>query len=233
MKEDFDENTSSSAPRGDGQYTPRNGTADATLNGNGYRPRRQNFDIWSAAEILAHRWHWPIVCGILAGGAFFTLGWFYVQPKFTATAKLMRYETPGTEDFLKTQPLTQQTFSEVLAAPELKKRVGENSKPPMSQDEVSKRLKVDPVDESDVVNVYLTASTPQEAVDLANVYGQEATNYTSQLQAKQAGELANMYLKKQVEQMDTNITELAAQFRGMSQTSQGTNKSNAAFSGES
>jgi protein involved in polysaccharide export with SLBB domain/capsular polysaccharide biosynthesis protein len=233
MNEDFDQNGSSSAPRGDGNDASHNGTASATLNGNGYSRRRKNFDIWSAAEILAHRWHWPIVCGILAGGAFFTLGWFYVQPKFTAVAELLRYETPGTSDFLKTQPLTQQTFSEVLAAPELKKRAGENSKPPLSQDEISKRLRIDPIDESDIVRVYLTASTPQEAVDLANIYGEQATNYTSQMQAKQAGELANMYLRQQVEQMDTNITELAAQFRGMPQALQGTNKQSSAFSGES
>ena len=224
MKEDFDENASSAAPRGDGHSTSRNGTAGATLNGNDYYRRRKNFDFWSAAEILAHRWHWLIVCGILAGGAFFTLGWFYVQPKFTAVAELLRYETPGTSDFLKTQPLTEQTFSELLAAPELKRRVGENSKPPMSQDEVSKRLKVDPIDESDIVKVYLSASTPQEAVALANLYGEQATNYTSQLQALQAAQVADTYLKQQVEQMDNDISTLMDKFRGMPGVSQASNK---------
>src|SRR3569833_195223 len=92
MKEDFDENAGSSAPAGDNHYTSRNGTAGATVNGGGPYHRRKNFDFWSAAEILAHRWHWPIVCGILVAGAFFTLGWFYVQPKFTAVAELLRYE---------------------------------------------------------------------------------------------------------------------------------------------
>ncbi len=233
MKEDFDENVDSNAPRGDGHNTSRNGTAGPTLIGNGHYPRRKNFDIWSAAEIMAHRWHWPIVCGILAAGAFFTLGWLYIQPSYTAVAELQRYETPGPSDFLKTQPVSSQTFSEVLAAPDLKKLVGENAKPPMSEDEVSKRLKVDPIDESDIVKIYLSASTPQEAVTLANLYGAEATNYTSQLQAKQAAELANMYLKQQVEQMDKDITELASQFRGMPQAAQGSNKPTAALSGES
>jgi len=222
MNEDFDENESSSAPRGE-HSAPRNGTASATLNGNGYHGRK-DFDFWSAAEILAHRWHWLIVCGILVAGAFFTLGWFYVQPKFTAVAELLRYETPGTSDFLKTQPLTSQTFSELLAAPDLKRVVGENSKPPMSQDEVSKRLKVDPIDESDIVRVYLTASTPPEAVALANLYGQEATNYTSQLQARQAAEVADTYLKQQVEHMDKDIETLMDKFRGMPGVAQASNK---------
>ena len=224
MKEDFDENGGSAESRGDGQFNSRNGTAGATLNGNRPYSRRKTFDFWSAAEILAHRWHWPIVCGILAAGAFFTLGWFYVQPKFTAMVELLRYETPGTSDFLKTAPLTSQTFSELLAAPELKRRVGEKTKPPMSQDEVSRRLKVDPIDESDYLKVYLTASTPQDAVELANLYGQEATNYTSQLQALQAAQVADTYLKEQVAQMDKDITDLTERFRGMPGTSQAANK---------
>ena len=224
MNDDFDANAESSAPRGNGHFTPGSGAAGATLIGNGHYRRRKNFDIWSAAEILAHRWHWPIVCGILAAGAFFTLGWYKIQPRFTAIAELLRYETPGTSDFLKTQPLTAQTFSELLAAPEIKNRVGQNSKPPMSQDEVSRRLKVDPIDESDIVRVYLSASTPQEAVELANLYGQEATNYTSQMQAKQAGQLADTYLKQQVEHMNQDISDLVDQFRGMPGSSQASNK---------
>jgi protein involved in polysaccharide export with SLBB domain/capsular polysaccharide biosynthesis protein len=224
MKEEFDENAGSSGSAEDGHHASRNGTTSATLNGNSPYRRRKNFDFWSAAEILAHRWHWPIVCGILVGGAFFTLGWFYVQPKFTAVTKLQRYETPGISDFLKTSPLTPQTFSELLAAPDLKRRVGEKTKPPMSPDEISRRLKVDPLDESDIVNIYLTASTPQEAVELANLYSEESTNYTSQLQARQAAEVADTYLKQQVVQMDKDISDLTEQFRGMPGISQASNK---------
>lgn len=223
MNEDFEENATHSAPRRDGYSTSHDTTATANGN-NGYPRRRKNFDFWSAAEILAHRWHWPIVCGIIAGGAFFTLGWFYVKPTFTAVTSLMRYETPGTSDFLKTTPLTSQTFSELLGAPDLKRQVGQKSKPPMSQDEISKRLKVDPQEESDVIKVYLSASTPQEAVDLANLYGREATNYTSQLQAKQAALVANTYLKEQKEQMDKYIDDLTDQFRGMPAASSASNK---------
>ena len=223
MNEDFNEPAGSSNPRHDGNFTSHNGSAGATTNGNGYA-RRKTFDFWTAAEILAHRWHWPIVCGILAGGAFFTLAWFKLQPKYTAVTALLRYETPGTSEFLKTSPLTSQTFAELLAAPDLLKRVGESAQPPMSQDEMSKRVKVDPQEESDIIKVYLSASTPQEAVQLANLYGQEATNYTSQLQAKQAAAVADTYLKEQVEQMDKDISELTEQFRGMPAASQASNK---------
>jgi protein involved in polysaccharide export with SLBB domain/capsular polysaccharide biosynthesis protein len=212
MNEDFNEHAGSANARPDGHFTSTNG--NATANGNGYA-RRKAFDFWTAAEILAHRWHWLVVCGILVAGAFFTLGWFHFQAKFIAVTELLRYETPGTSDFLKTTPLTSQTFAELLAAPDLKSRVGDAAKPPLTQDEVSKRLKVDPLEESDVIKVYLSASTPQEAVDLANLYGQEATNYTSQLQARQAAVVADTYLKEQVTEMDKTIDDLRDQFRGM------------------
>src|SRR5579862_8993990 len=105
MNEDFEDNAERSAPRDEDRYTSH--SRGAHTNGNGYArnpasgyPRRKLFNFWTVAEILARRWHWPVVTGILAAGAFFTLGWYRVQPRFTATAELLRYETPGTSDFL-------------------------------------------------------------------------------------------------------------------------------------
>jgi protein involved in polysaccharide export with SLBB domain/capsular polysaccharide biosynthesis protein len=217
MNDDFDDHAGYSAPRDSGRASRRKASG-ATLNGNGHA-RPKSFDFWTVAEILARRWHWPIVCGIFAAGALFTLGWYYVQPKFTAVSELLRYETPGTSDFLKTTPLSSQTFAELLTAPELLRRVGASVQPPLLPDDLAKRVKVDPEDESDVVKISLSASTPDEAVQLANLYAHEATNYTSQLQATQAAQVADVYLKQQVQQMDQDIGALTAQFRGMPEAS--------------
>src|SRR3954466_14408629 len=108
MNDDFYDNDAHSGARGDDRFSSQR-PSGATSHGAGYI-RRKAFDFWTAAEILAHRWHWPIVCGILAAGAFFTLAWFKLLPKYTAVTELMRYETPGTSEFLKTSPLTSQTF---------------------------------------------------------------------------------------------------------------------------
>lgn len=221
MNEDFDDNAGSSAPRG-GRYTSHERNS---AHKNGHAPSRtKTFDAWTALEILTRQWHWPIVCAILAAGAFFTLGWFYVQPKFTASASLLRYETPGTSEFLKTSPLTSQTFADLLTAPDLLNLVSANTKPLVAPDELSKRVKVDPQEESDVVKISVSASTPEEAVQLANLYAWESTNYTSQLQAKQAAQVADSYLKEQVKQMDQDISELTSQFRGMPEASQASSK---------
>ncbi len=222
MNEDYDQNAGPEPQREDGNFSQHQNGASSNTNGNRYsrefphgKPRPKYFDFWSAADVLARRWHWLVVGGILAAGGFFVLGWSYVQPKFTATAELLRYETPGTSEFLKTSPLTAQTFSELITAPELMQRVAAKAQPPLAPDELPKRLKVDPQVESDFVKVYVAASTPQEAVQLANLYLNEVTNYTSQLQASHAARVADTYIKEDVMQMDQDIGTLTAQFRGM------------------
>lgn len=228
MNENFEDYAEQSAPRDEDRFTHSEssgakGNGYANRSSNGYR-RRKTFDFWTMAEIFARRWHWPVVCGILASGALFTLGWYYVQPNFTATAELLRYETPGTSEFLKTTPLTPQTFAELITAPELLRRAGVKMQPPLSADELAKRLTVDPQVDSDFVKVSVSASTEPDAVQLVNIYAQETTNYTSELQASQAAQVADTYLKEQVDHMDQEITALTAQFRGMPEVSQASNK---------
>lgn len=226
MNQDYDDNAERSAPREEDRFAPH--PHGFSSNGNGYAKhgyrRRKTFDFWTAAEIFMRRWHWPVVTGILAAGAFFTLGWSYVQPRFTATAELLRYETPGTSEFLKTTPLTPQTFAELITAPDLLGRAGAKMQPVLSADELAKRLSVDPQVDSDFVKVSLSALTEQEAIQLVNIYAQETIRYTSELQAKQAAQVADTYLKQQVDHMDQDIVALTAQFRGMPEVSQASNK---------
>lgn len=200
-----------------------------TVNGNpahyvNGRSRRKTFDFWTVADIFARRWHWLVVGAIICAGGFFVLGWQHIQPRFIATAELMRYETPGTSDFLKTTPLTQETFAELMTAPEILRRAGAKAQPPLSANDFNKRLAVDPQVESDFIKAYVSASTPEEAVQMANVYANEVTRYTSEQQAAQAAQLADKYLKEEVQQMDQDIAELASQFRGMPEASGASNK---------
>ena len=228
MNEDFDDNAGFSAPRDEDNFAPHPKDPGANPYRNGHsangRAWPRTFDFWTGAEILARHWHWPVLCAILLAGAAFVYGWFHVQPRFTATAELLRYETPGTSEFLKTTPLTPETFSELIIAPELLRRVGASVVPPISSDELSKRVKTDPQTESDAVKVYVSASSPEEAIQLANLYANEVTNYTMQLQATQAAAVADTYLKEEVQQMDQDITALTAQFRGMPGAAQASGK---------
>lgn len=83
---------------------------------------------WVFLDLLAYR-KWWLALGAIASGA---LAYFaadkLVHPKFTASAQLLRYQTPGASDFLKSDtPMTAQTFAGLLRAPELLRQVGEKS----------------------------------------------------------------------------------------------------------
>jgi hypothetical protein len=63
-----------------------------------------------------------------------------------------------------------------------------------------------------VVTVQLAARDPRRAVDLVNLYITNAVQYTLALEAKQAGIIANEYLRKQIAEMDQDIKFLEDQF---------------------
>src|SRR6516225_6454973 len=102
---------------------------------------------WVLLDILAQRWHWLALAGMLGAAGFFLMGWRYCQPKFTATAQLLRYQTPGTDFFKTDTPMSPETFSGLILSPELLKRVGDQAIPAVSVDKLQNFDKVD--DESD------------------------------------------------------------------------------------
>src|SRR5437762_13917383 len=59
--------------------------AKPSANGHAVKP-----DMWTFADILAHRWHWLVIGCILGMGGLLALGILYIQPKFTAVVQLMR-----------------------------------------------------------------------------------------------------------------------------------------------
>jgi protein involved in polysaccharide export with SLBB domain/capsular polysaccharide biosynthesis protein len=179
---------------------------------------------WVLLDILAQRWHWLAVAGMLCAAGFFLMSWRYCQPKFTATAQLLRYQTPGTDFFKTDTPMSPETFSGLILSPELLKRVGEQAIPVVSADKLQKSIKVDDESDSDVVKVTLVARQPQVAVDLLNLYVNEVVKFTREMQANQAAQVATAYLRRQVEQMDQDIMALHKEFRGISVSPQVTNK---------
>jgi protein involved in polysaccharide export with SLBB domain/capsular polysaccharide biosynthesis protein len=182
-------------------------------------------DFWTILDLLARRWKWLAIGTILGCAAFLGLGWIVlVKPKFTATIQLLRYENPGTSESLKGTPLSTETFSGLIVSPDLLRRVGDQIRPPLPPEKLLKQMNVDPQPESDIVKVHFAFSNPTQAVDVANLYGAETVAFTRDLQARQAAEIANNYLKKQVAEMDADLAVLHQQFRGMPVSPQVTNK---------
>jgi protein involved in polysaccharide export with SLBB domain/capsular polysaccharide biosynthesis protein len=175
-------------------------------------PKGQVLDFWTALDILANRWHWLAIGGILLAGVFFYLGSNLIKDKWTATAQLRRNDLP--EPF-KANPTSPETFAALIRAPELLRKVAESADPPMMAEDLARGLKVDPDPDSDMVKVMLQMRDAPQAVKLLNLYLKEAVDYTKELQKEQAGRLSKDYLKEQVKRMEDDIEALERQFRGL------------------
>lgn len=199
-------------------------TTKGSANGfhvNGHRSPSK-IDFWVVMDALGHRWHWLVIGALVFGAGFFELGSWFIKPKFTANAQLLRDDTSS--DFFKQTPMTPETFSGLLRSPELLQRVGTQATPPIPPEKLTKYIKIDPEPDSDLVKVQLAASDPHEAVELLNTFLRESVAFTKEFQKNQAAKLSNEYLKKQVSQMDSDIKVLQEQFRGLAASPFGTSQ---------
>jgi protein involved in polysaccharide export with SLBB domain/capsular polysaccharide biosynthesis protein len=192
------------------QTAPANGSHSAHVNGHS-SPQRITF--CSIVDLVLQRWHW-LVLGVSSGAALmYLLGLQAIKPKFTAAAQLLRYEAPGKSESFKTAPISGDTFAALIRAPELLRTVATQAVPPVPVQVLEKSIKVDPDPDSDIVKVQLASRDPLQAIALLNLYITNAVQYTRSLEARQAGVIANEYLKKQVGEMDQDISYLEEQFR--------------------
>ena len=174
-------------------------------------PAPKPFDFWMALDILSQRWYWLALGAILGAAGFFYLGSKVVKPKFTASAQLLRSETP---EFFKASQLTPETFSGLIKSPELLRRVGEQAKPPLPPETLIKCIKIEPEPDSDLVKVSLASPDQEQAVNLLNTYLRQSVAFTKELQTEQAARVVHDYLKQQVTKMNEDITSLHEEFRG-------------------
>jgi polysaccharide biosynthesis/export protein len=179
---------------------------------NGHRSQPK-VDFWVVVDALTHRWHWLAIGALVFGAGFFELGSWYIKPKFTASAQLLRDDTSS--EFFKQTPMTPETFAGLLRSPELLRRVGAQADPPIPAEKLTKLIKIEPEPDSDLVKVHLASSDPHEAVELLNYFLQQSVEFTKEFQKNQAAKLSNEYLKKQVAQMDSDIKVIQEQFRGI------------------
>jgi len=204
------ENSAEQHPLNHHQKATQSSTNGFQINGHRSQPK---VDFWVVIDALTHRWHWLAIGALVFGACFFELGSWYIKPKFTASAQLLRDDTSS--EFFKQTPMTPETFAGLLRSPELLRRVGAQADPPIPAEKLTKLIKIEPEPDSDLVKVHLASSDPHEAVELLNYFLQQAVDFTKEFQKNQAAKLSNEYLKKQVAQMDSDIKVLQEQFRGI------------------
>src|SRR5215831_15595830 len=122
MNDQFDPN-GPLRPQDEGHSRSRNGETQPRYQN--HNPPPAGLDFWTVADLLFQRWHWAVIGCIIGAVVFFELSWKFIKPKFTATAELLRYETPATSEALKTPAITPETFAGLIASPDLLNRVGQ------------------------------------------------------------------------------------------------------------
>src|SRR5215470_14819753 len=97
MKEDGNEHTERepAAVHVDAHRAREDGSVHVNVSLNGRTPHSSPFNLWSALDAVLWRWDWLVLGLIIGGGIFYLLGWYFVRPKFTAVAELLRYEPLG------------------------------------------------------------------------------------------------------------------------------------------
>jgi protein involved in polysaccharide export with SLBB domain/capsular polysaccharide biosynthesis protein len=215
MKDNTNPNATPSRVRAEetrGTFISAQDSARKRTSAQGSGPAPSKMNAWLVLDILLRRWHWMLFGAMVFGAAFFMLGWSFIHEKFTATAQLRRYEVHTSENF-KMPQMSSETFAAIIRAPDLLKQVSEQASVPISPERLAKSVKTDPEPDSDMVKVTLVAATQQQAVDLINLYCTNVVVYTTELQARQARQIAQDYLKSQVDQMNSDISVLDDQFR--------------------
>src|SRR6185369_4217664 len=140
------------------------------------------FNPWPLVETVARRWFSLVLAGCAMAVLAFLAGTMLWKTRYTASAQLLRFDTPNNSELFKPRQLSEQTFASILRSPELLRDVSTLTKPPLTPDQLTSSLTIVPEKNSDVVTISITAFKPQIALNVANLFANEAVNFSRQLQ---------------------------------------------------
>jgi len=169
-------------------------------------------DPWPIAEAVVKRWYLLVLGGIAFGILAVLAGGVLWKTAYTATAQLIRNDSPALAEVWRDRETPMQTFADLLRTPELLQRVGAAADPIMTVEDLASTVVITPERNKESLNIAVTAASPELAVDLANLYAREAVRFTKELQSKDAATL-NEHLKSQLTTIDGQIHQLEEQVR--------------------
>lgn len=169
---------------------------------------------WLQLAIAARRhWLWLLVATVLGAALGMALGARLWQTSFVATAQIVRYDTPDPQLF-QPRPINPATLVGMVSSAEVRTRVGAKLIPARSEGQVGAAARVAPVPTTDLVNIAVTAPSVETAVQQANLYAEEAVQFTREMQTRDARDAAS-YLRHQLAEMDKENAALGEQFAAM------------------
>src|SRR5438270_98840 len=159
------------------------------------------FNAWPLMEKLLRSWYWLLLGGCILAGVALVAATLVWQTRYTATAQLLRFETPNNSELFKPRPIAEQTFASMMRSPKLLRDVSALAKPAISPERLASSLVVVPERNSDVVSVSITALDPEVAINVANLFATEAVQFSKDMQIEEA-KAANVYYTNQLAEMD-------------------------------
>lgn len=173
----------------------------------GADPSPAPINFWNVMEILFRRWSWLLLATVACTGLAFLIG--LRVTKYTAHVSLIRRENPnaftaGGGDSVAPQAyisreLSAQTLFGLMRSPEVFRRASEKTVPPARPDRLEKAFRVIPERNQDFVTLALAGKEPKDVLaKWANVVADEVVQFTKELQANEAGIIADFLRMKLV-----------------------------------
>lgn len=182
---------------------------------NGSAPRRRSAPAsrahpsshwWQLAVAASRHWVWILLAVGVSVIAGLALGRKIWATSYTATAQIVRYDTPDPRLF---QPrnINPATLVGMVNSAEVRTRAGARFTPKLTPQQVASRVSVSPVPTTDLVNVSVSGANAVAATAQANIYAEEAVQFTREMQARDARDAAS-YLQHQLTGVDQEIATL-------------------------
>lgn len=176
------------------------------------RPQRTQQWLQLAAAAGRH-WTWILLAAALGVAIGTAVGRKLWSTTYTATAQVVRFDTPDPELFQPRQ-INPATLVGMINSPEVRTRVGARLTPQRTAEEVAARVRVMPVATTELVNVQVTAADPATAAAEANIYAEEAVKFTQEMQARDARDAAS-YLQHSLANVDRELEAVNKRFQAI------------------
>jgi protein involved in polysaccharide export with SLBB domain/capsular polysaccharide biosynthesis protein len=161
-------------------------------NGSGSEPPPVPFNVWTIAGALRQRWWWLLLASLLGAALGGAAGWIRWKTTYIASVDLVRYDSPLARELNTERQYATASFASLLRSPEILRRVSERADPAISPSTLAKRVRVIPERDSDVIAIDLMGYDGGSVVDLANLYAEEAVQFTKKMQAHAAAEATHL-----------------------------------------
>jgi len=166
-------------------------------------------DPFRVIDVLWRQGKWCLIVGGSLAVILFGLGKLRVHPNYTAHVQLVRQDMPvsfrasDTGEPFKPTVITMPILQSLMSSGAMMDRISASAKLP--QNTIRAGLVVTPERNSDLIHITFTAdASPQQAVDVLNLYSEELINFTKALQARDASEI-NGYLKSELARVENDL----------------------------